>query len=147
MPPSLLGICQDLNNGSIVCHCAAGWQGEHCQTQIDHCTNVTCENRAICRSLPYDYLCECLNDNYSGRFCEIKTQRLVTRQVISRSWAYVAILIMLMEALFIIILDVLKYGFGIDPIRKKIEKRRPKVSSRAPIYFRFIYVNRLEDYP
>jgi hypothetical protein len=54
---------------------------------------------------------------------------------------------MVTVALFIVIMDILKYGFGIDaaPIKKdKIKKQKPvkKVkNTNPPIRIRFIYVN------
>ena len=45
-----------------------------------------------------------------------------------------------MVAIFIVTLDVLKYGFGIDPAREDLERlRKKKVKPR--IIFRFIYVH------
>ena len=51
---------------------------------------------------------------------------LLIRQYISKGFAYIAILVLLSTAAFIFILDVLKYGFGIDPVREERERMRNK---------------------
>jgi hypothetical protein len=68
---------------------------------------------------------------------------LVVRQTISKSFGYIAILFLSAVALFFIIMDVLKYCFGVDPIRKEIEKiRQKKPTKRRPqIALRFIYID------
>ncbi len=45
--------------------------------------------------------------------------------------------------MFIIIMDILKYCFGIDPTREDLERiRREKLrKKRKPVIQRFIYVN------
>lgn len=42
----------------------------------------------------------------------------VVRQYIAKSFAYVAIIALVLVAVFFFTLDVLKYVFGIDPVRK-----------------------------
>jgi hypothetical protein len=50
---------------------------------------------------------------------------------------------MVTAVMFIVIMDVLKYGFGIDPVEKERERiRRKKMEKkRKPVIQRFIYVN------
>ena len=48
--------------------------------------------------------------------------------------------------IFIVVMDVLKYGFGIDPVRRldrRVRRRRlaRETKRRAPSMIRFIYVN------
>ena len=45
--------------------------------------------------------------------------------------------------MFVIIMDILKYCFGIDPTREDLERiRREKLEKkRKPVIQRFIYVN------
>ena len=97
---------------------------------IDYCHNVTCQNRGVCRRLLLGYQCECLAGSYSGRHCEIVAQRVVIFKIVSKSFAYVAIIAMSTVAAFVIIMDLLKYGFGIDPVRKEreeiLKKKKPK---------------------
>ena len=93
-----------------------------------------------------DYRCECLGESYSGRLCQIKSNRIAVYQAVSKSLSYIAILAISMVVGFIVIMDLLKYGFGIDPVReerqrllqeKPVKKRRP-----PPVIQRFIYVHR-----
>ena len=135
----LAGQCEELTNSSFLCHCPHGWQGDRCQLQVDHCANVTCENRGVCRSSSNAYACECLGDSYSGRHCEIKSSRTATRQVVSRSVAYVAILAMTSAALFVVTMDVLRYGFGIGP--PEVKKKKTTTTRKARTYLRLLYVH------
>jgi hypothetical protein len=104
--------------------CAPGWTDIHCQTMINYCHNVTCHNRAICRPLLSDYKCECLTSSYSGRHCENVARSIVAREIVAKSFAYVVIIALSMVIIFIAILDILKYGFGIDPVRNERELLR-----------------------
>ena len=99
----------------------------------------------LCRSLLGDYLCECLGDSYSGRHCEITAKTILVYQLVSKSCGYVAIISMSSVAMFIISMDILKYCFGIDPVREQRERirRQKQVRKRQPpVIQRFIYVNR-----
>ena len=95
---------------------------------------MTCFNRGICRPLLLDYKCECLFGS-SGRHCEHMAKSLVIRKYVAKGFAYIAIIAMITASGFIIVLDVLRYAFGIDPVRKErdqIRRRRalPKRNSR-----------------
>jgi hypothetical protein len=70
-------------------------------------------------------------------------------QTVSKSFAYIVILAIIIVAIFIVTLDVLKYFFGIDPVgpvRKELQskngKKRLKKHKHATI-IRYIYVNAL----
>jgi hypothetical protein len=65
------GTCFVTSNTTSNCACADGWKDSHCETKIDYCFNITCQNRGVCRPLVLDYKCECLH-RYSGRYCERK---------------------------------------------------------------------------
>jgi hypothetical protein len=91
-----------------------------------------------------NYKCECLGDSYSGQHCEITASKIKIYQIISKSFAYVAILAIITVAMVIIIMDILKYYFGIDPTREDLERlRREKRAKKRkpPVIQRFIYVN------
>ena len=142
------GVCQEVFNTTFLCSCSEGWQGDHCQRLVDRCGNVTCENRGVCRSSTLGYRCECVGDGYSGQHCEITSSRTVTLHIISQSWAYIAIIAMAAVVLFIVTMDVLTYGFGIDPMHDEVRRRRQKtrlnnkkVKLVAHIGVRFVYVN------
>ena len=112
---------------------------------INFCENITCQNNAICRRLFLNYTCECLTDNYSGRHCETIATKLIVIQFISKSFAYIAIIFLIAVVGFVVIMDVLKYGFGIDPTKHELERiRREKARKRKqhrPVIQRFHYVN------
>ncbi|UJR24470.1 hypothetical protein I4U23_005845 [Adineta vaga] len=138
------GICNVLNNTTFNCTCAMNWTGLYCETMINYCDeNVTCENEGVCRSLLGDYQCECLGESYSGRHCEIKSTALITHQVVSKSFASIAIVGISSIIIFIITMDIMKYCFGIDPVRGELErirrKKRRYEKPKPPIIQRFLY--------
>jgi uncharacterized membrane protein len=104
-------------------------------------------NNGVCRSLFKNYTCECLGDSYSGHYCEIISSKTQIYVIISKSFAYIAIIAMISVAMFVIIMDVLKYYFGIDPVQKERErfrrkkKNKQKKRTKPPVILRFTYVN------
>jgi hypothetical protein len=82
--------------------------------KINYCINISCLNQGLCRPLLLDFQCECLAGSYSGRYCEITSSRILTLQAVSKSFAFIAIVAMVTVVLFIIIMDILTYCFGID---------------------------------
>ena len=94
---------------------------------INYCGNNTCLNGGVCQSSLLNYSCLCLTGSYSGQFCEVTERTIVTRQIVSKSFAYIAIVAIIGAAMFIVTMDVLKYCFGIDPVDRK---RRPKKSEK-----------------
>jgi hypothetical protein len=64
-------------------------------------------------------------------------------QIASKSFAYVAIIAMISVAMFIVIMDILKYCFGIDPVHEERERlrRTKQAKKRKPVIQRFVYVN------
>lgn len=103
------------SNTTYTCECGPGWEGEHCDQRTNYCRNVTCENAGVCRPLFRDYHCECLSGSYSGRHCEIVSEKTRIYDTVSRSLAYIAIIAICTVVSFILIMDMLKYGFHIDP--------------------------------
>ena len=104
----------------------------------------TCENHGVCRSISNNYECLCLGESYSGRHCEIKSTRIVVLQWFARSISYIAILVIITCSLFIITMDILKYGFGIDPVpkgeKKTLQSKKPR-KRQYVMMIHFIYVN------
>jgi hypothetical protein len=90
-----------------------------------------------------NYTCECLGNSYSGRHCEITQRGTVIRQTVSRSFGFIAILALMLVAAFIVIMDILKYCFGIDPVREERERirRKKQAVKRKPVLQRFVYVH------
>ena len=140
-----LGVCNETSDTTFVCLCQPGWSNIHCETQINACDNVSCLNNGICRPSLLNYTCECLGTSYSGRHCEIIEQKTVVRQVMSRSFSYIAIIFIAIVATFFIFMDILKYIFGIDLTKDDSEriqrKRQRRKVKRRPVIQRFIYVN------
>ncbi|CAF1332299.1 unnamed protein product [Rotaria sordida] len=109
------GTCVEISTTAFNCTCAPGWKDNQCERKIDYCYNITCENKGICRSMLMNYTCECLGESYSDRHCDIITKKILICRIISKSFAYIAIIPMTIVAMFVVIMDILKYCFGIDP--------------------------------
>jgi hypothetical protein len=139
-----VGTCNETSNTTFFCHCNEGWQGIHCETMINYCENVICMNNGVCRPLFLNYTCECLGESFSGRHCEITATKIKIFQRVSKSFALIAIIVIISVAMFIIIMDILKYWFGINPTRqdlKRIRRRKQAQKRKSPVVIRFIYVN------
>ncbi|CAF1198564.1 unnamed protein product [Adineta ricciae] len=140
------GICNETSNTTFTCSCSPGWQNSHCETKINYCKPTTCLNRGVCQPLLLNYTCQCISGSYSGQYCEITSSRTVAFQTFSKSFAYIVIFAIISTAMFIIVMDVLKYGFNIDPVGKDLlKKKQAKKASRTrrPDVTRYIYVNAL----
>ena len=93
---------------------------------VNYCEGVKCENSGVCRPSFMNYTCECAGTSYSGRYCEIKSSSLTTKQTIKRSFGYIAIIGIAIVLGIIVSMDVLKYVFNIDPVdkeRKRIQRQ------------------------
>ena len=96
------------------------------------CGNITCKYHGICISSYLTWTCQCLDSSlYSGTYCQDKSSDLVTKEIVSRSIAVVAIVALCCVVGFVILMDVLKYVFKIDPIdrehhRLRVEKEKKK---------------------
>ena len=113
-----------MNATHFFCNCTERHTGVHCESQIDYCYNVTCLNKGICQSLPFDYKCQCTSSSFSGRHCENIAKSAIVYQYTWKAFAFIAILALSIVVGFIIIIDVLKYGFGIDPVREERDRLR-----------------------
>ena len=140
----ILGNCTETSNTSFSCRCEPGWIGVQCETMINYCENSQCLNKATCRPMLLNYTCDCLGTSFSGRYCETVSQTTILLQTVSKSFAYVAILFLVIFILFVVIMDVLKYFFNVDPIKHEMEqlkqKRQAKRRKRQLVIQRFIYV-------
>ena len=64
--------------------------------------------------------------------------------MVSRSFAYVAIIAIVGVAIFVVVLDILKYCFGIDPVHRKRQKKksRQRKKRKKPVeIIRFKYIH------
>ncbi|CAF1316991.1 unnamed protein product [Adineta ricciae] len=137
------GTCvPDKSNTTFECRCAVGWDGKHCEPKINYCWNATCLNKGVCFPLFMNYKCECVGD-YSGRHCEISSRRMIIHKIISKTVSYVTILVLIVTVMFFVIMDILKYCFGIDPVHQERERlrREKRMKKRKPVIQRPVYVN------
>ncbi|CAF0966137.1 unnamed protein product [Adineta steineri] len=120
------GKCNSTAN-ETTCTCPTGKLGGHCQYEVDICANITCQNYGVCSSSYGNWSCECINpDFYSGTYCQIKSSSLHVKEIVSRSFACVAIGCISTVIGFIILMDVLKYGFHINPSEHDLESWKAK---------------------
>ncbi|XP_066509731.1 EGF-like repeat and discoidin I-like domain-containing protein 3 isoform X2 [Hoplias malabaricus] len=54
-----------------VCKCSPGFNGLHCQHNVNECERDPCKNGGICTDLVANYSCECPGE-YMGRNCQYK---------------------------------------------------------------------------
>ncbi|CAF0805487.1 unnamed protein product [Adineta steineri] len=118
------GTCNETSNTTFHCVCANGWEGIHCESMVNHCEGVECMNNGICRPLLLGYKCECLGTSYYGSHCEFTARKVVISKIISKSFSYIAIIALSIVVLFIVIMDILTYCFGIDMTREELERYR-----------------------
>ncbi|CAF4095370.1 unnamed protein product [Rotaria magnacalcarata] len=116
------GACNETSNSTFVCACLSGWQGVHCESMVNFCDNNSCLNNGVCRPLLENYKCECLGDSYSGPLCQISSAKIIIFKAVSKSFAYISILAIVAVAMFVIMMDMLKYCFGIDPTSGELER-------------------------
>ncbi|CAF1126051.1 unnamed protein product [Adineta steineri] len=143
------GNCTNVNNTHFFCNCTDGRTGINCESLVNYCHNVTCLNKGICQPLLLDYECRCISSIFWGRHCQNVAQSLIVRQFVSKTFGYIAIIAILVVAGFVIIMDILKYGFGIDPVRKERDllrrrrsrfrqRNRPKQKLKNKLYLRHL---------
>merc|ERR1712152_13277 len=62
---------------AYTCDCVAGFEGTHCETNIDNCVGVTsCQNGGTCVDGINNYTCNCA-EGFTGAFCENSNSALV----------------------------------------------------------------------
>ena len=123
-----LGTCKTISNATFLCQCSSNWTGNRCETKMNYCDSSPCLNNGVCRSLVGGYRCECLSNFYSGRHCEKGSNGIQIREILAKSFAYVAIICICGVVMFFVMMDILKYFFGIDPAKtsKPMQKQKPK---------------------
>lgn len=120
----------------LLLSCPPDSQDQRCTPRINFCIENPCKNNGICRSLKYNYTCQCLDDNYSGQHCEIISDRILCHRIYSK--------IISSFAMFIVVMDILKYFFGIDPVaedREYLRRKRQANKHKHPRIQRFTYIH------
>ncbi|KAL4613242.1 EGF-like repeat and discoidin I-like domain-containing protein 3 isoform X2 [Arapaima gigas] len=54
-----------------VCKCLPGFEGIHCQNNVNDCVGQPCKNGGTCRDLDGDYTCKCPSP-YVGKHCQLR---------------------------------------------------------------------------
>lgn len=134
----ILGTCEEVSSDEkkFICHCSEGYTGNHCEILIDYCSNVTCLNYGVCQNHRNNYRCVCISDSYSGSHCETTAQNIRISHVISKSLYYVALIAIICLFSFVLIMDILKYIFGIDPVEseRQLMKKEGLIEIRRIIH-------------
>ena len=163
------GDCNVTSMSTFNCKCTLDYDGERCQSSINYCSNITCLNRGVCFSRYAHEKCLCLDRFYYGRRCEFLHKNTQILNAVSRGnprpihthtfWflsrsvsfslgtGYLIIIVLVTFATFILLMDILKYVFGIDSVKKdrdslsrKRRKKRPCKKRMPNIAIRFTYV-------
>ncbi|CAF4356770.1 unnamed protein product, partial [Adineta steineri] len=113
-----LGNCTNISSIDFKCTCDDGYKGKNCEITVDLCNNVTCQNNGVCFQTYLNYTCQCLS-GYKGLHCEIAETSGIIRTYVAKSFGYIAILMLCGLIGFLVILDALKYIFGIDPAKSQ----------------------------
>ncbi|XP_042332197.1 lactadherin isoform X1 [Sceloporus undulatus] len=63
------------NRGDVfteyTCNCPSGYEGKHCQKNMNECASQPCKNGGSCLDLNGDYACKCASP-YLGKTCHIR---------------------------------------------------------------------------
>ncbi|CAL8404007.1 unnamed protein product [Boreogadus saida] len=62
--------------GEYLCRCQPGFDGAHCQINVNDCANHPCKNKGVCRDLDGDYTCQCPSP-YVGKQCHLRCTALL----------------------------------------------------------------------
>lgn len=121
---STSGKCVRINDTNFRCLCKREYTGTHCEILVHYCRDGLCFNKGVCRPVPLGYKCICLSSDYWGQHCEYVATSIIARKYISRGLAFIAIIALATVAGFVIVMDALKYLFGIDPVRRERDQIR-----------------------
>ncbi|XP_053221313.1 lactadherin isoform X1 [Podarcis raffonei] len=75
------GECQVVpNRGDVfteyLCKCPSGYEGKHCENNMNECSSQPCKNGGTCLDLSGDYACKCMPP-YLGKSCQLRCSNLL----------------------------------------------------------------------
>lgn len=91
-----------------MCQCEGGFQGEHCEYNVDDCVGISCSHRGVCQDGINQYTCACF-DGFSGEYCQNTSFETEILLAVTRSFATVAILLIVGIALLFLASDIHTY--------------------------------------
>jgi MYXO-CTERM domain-containing protein len=66
------GVCSVAGGGTFTCDCAGtGYSGATCTTNVDDCTESSCDNGGVCIDGVNAITCDCAGTGYSGTTCSV----------------------------------------------------------------------------
>jgi hypothetical protein len=115
----------DVNNRPIkVCLCVQGFQGDHCEENVNDCLDIVCSNHGMCQDAINNFTCACFVGFY-GNQCEEASIEIVLLQVVSKSFAIVAVMLIAGIAVLVVASDIHTYATSRKPREKRLSIRRP----------------------
>ncbi|CAF1227208.1 unnamed protein product [Adineta steineri] len=125
------GTSSSTNGSTFTCECSEGYDGVHCELKVNLCGNITCQNKGMCETYDMHWKCVCLDPTlYYGDYCQFKTSKLEVKEILSKSFASIAIASLIVTCGFILVMDILKYFFHIDPVEHERETYRKRRDQR-----------------
>lgn len=68
-------------NTTPICDCKEGYSGRYCETNINECESVPCQNNGSCTDLIADFECDCIGTGFIGKLCEIDIDECLTENI------------------------------------------------------------------
>ncbi|CAF3583619.1 unnamed protein product [Didymodactylos carnosus] len=110
------------NDENITCICPSGFTGVHCEININNCESITCSSHGMCEDSINSYRCVCYK-GYDGPNCENINFERVVIELTTKSFAIVAILLIVSIAGLVIASDIHTY------VTKQKKSTKPKQQS------------------
>ncbi|CAF1545044.1 unnamed protein product, partial [Didymodactylos carnosus] len=141
---ALNSICNETSKSTYECFCGEGWSSVHCEKKIDYCTelNVSCQNKGICAPLFKDFECCCLTADTWGRYCEEQSTSSLMMKDVRRGLGCIAWAALGIVVGFFVVMDILKYGFGTDPVEQERRRKHWEKAMREQVKRRQVQMAR-----